>query len=498
MIKKENAITLIALVITIIVLLILAGITTVTLTGDNGILRRAAEAKNKTDEAALEEKIKLLASESIINEYTGENDSKTAQELQDELNNQGENVLVIQWDKYIIFDLNENKEYRVMSDGTTEYWGESTMGQILLNTKTANSDQISQSPSTNNIIGIDNERNIVNMLLWEYTLIEDESLGKVGTYGLNDVRALDGVVNPIRTAGYIGGYTEDGKIIGTVPAYISENSGNTYIAVTSMVHTFYDCDELIVAPEIADTVTNMMLTFYQSSNLTTAPSKIPDSVMDLNYAFSNCEKLNTVPILGKNIENIKNAFRYTGITEFNEKIPNSVTDMTNTFLGCIALANAPEIPNSVTNLTSTFKGCTALTTASEIPNSVTNMTETFMNCTALTTAPEIPNSVTNMQSTFMGCTLLAKGPSLIPESVTNMFQTFNSCSNLSGIIQINANLNGKIVYQYNERDYKDYEQSFLYTSTNGSGLIISKNSTCPELENLLNTKSSSSNITIEK
>ena len=139
-----------------------------------------------------------------------------------------------------------------------------------------------------------------------------------------------------------------------------------------------------------------------------------------------------------------------------------------------------------------------MTTAPEIPNSITNMTETFQNCTALTTATEIPNSVTNMQSTFMGCTLLAKGPSLIPESVTNMFQTFSRCSNLSGIIQINANLNGKIVLQYNERDYKDYEHCFLFTSTNGSGLIISKNSTCLELENLLNTKSLESNITIEE
>ena len=76
--------------------------------------------------------------------------------MQNELNEQGENVLVIQWDKYIIFDLDENKEYRVTSDGTTEYWGESTMGQTLLSTKTANSDQLQQDSSTSNIIGIDN------------------------------------------------------------------------------------------------------------------------------------------------------------------------------------------------------------------------------------------------------------------------------------------------------------------------------------------------------
>lgn len=39
--RKNQGITLIALVITVIVLLILAGITIATLTGDNGILTRA-------------------------------------------------------------------------------------------------------------------------------------------------------------------------------------------------------------------------------------------------------------------------------------------------------------------------------------------------------------------------------------------------------------------------------------------------------------------------
>ena len=38
--KKEEGITLIALVITIIILLILAGVAIATLTGENGILRK--------------------------------------------------------------------------------------------------------------------------------------------------------------------------------------------------------------------------------------------------------------------------------------------------------------------------------------------------------------------------------------------------------------------------------------------------------------------------
>ena len=43
--KHESGITLIALIITIIVLLILAGVAIVTLTGDNGILGKASNAK---------------------------------------------------------------------------------------------------------------------------------------------------------------------------------------------------------------------------------------------------------------------------------------------------------------------------------------------------------------------------------------------------------------------------------------------------------------------
>ena len=57
--KKNFGITLIALVVTIIVLLILAGISISMLTGQNGILNRAAEAKEKTEDANKEEQRKL-------------------------------------------------------------------------------------------------------------------------------------------------------------------------------------------------------------------------------------------------------------------------------------------------------------------------------------------------------------------------------------------------------------------------------------------------------
>ena len=65
---KNGGITLIALVITIIVLLILAGISIATLTGNNGILTQAKLAKENTAQAKEEEERKLEKNNEYINE----------------------------------------------------------------------------------------------------------------------------------------------------------------------------------------------------------------------------------------------------------------------------------------------------------------------------------------------------------------------------------------------------------------------------------------------
>lgn len=57
--KQNNGITLIALVITIIVLLILAGVTIATLTGQNGILKKANDAKTETTKAGAKEQAQI-------------------------------------------------------------------------------------------------------------------------------------------------------------------------------------------------------------------------------------------------------------------------------------------------------------------------------------------------------------------------------------------------------------------------------------------------------
>lgn len=57
--SRNRGITLIALVLTIIILLILAGITLVGLTGENGLIKENQAAKELTEKADLEERVEL-------------------------------------------------------------------------------------------------------------------------------------------------------------------------------------------------------------------------------------------------------------------------------------------------------------------------------------------------------------------------------------------------------------------------------------------------------
>lgn len=68
--KKQNGITLIALVITIIVLLILAGVSIAMLTGDNGILTQATKAQKNTSEGEVADKINMALNGEYANLLT--------------------------------------------------------------------------------------------------------------------------------------------------------------------------------------------------------------------------------------------------------------------------------------------------------------------------------------------------------------------------------------------------------------------------------------------
>lgn len=90
--KENTGITLIALVLTIIVLLILSGISISMLTGENGILTRAKEAKTKTELAIEKEQLQMAITEAL----TENNNILTKEKLQNTLakiNNETPNIV---------------------------------------------------------------------------------------------------------------------------------------------------------------------------------------------------------------------------------------------------------------------------------------------------------------------------------------------------------------------------------------------------------------------
>ena len=114
--KKNNqyGITLIALVITIIVLLILAGVTISMLAGQNGLLNRARDTEENTGISEEKEKIELAVNANLI---TNAGEKNTKEGLQTELDTiEGINkthVIKDGKDNYIITFLDTNRNYKV-------------------------------------------------------------------------------------------------------------------------------------------------------------------------------------------------------------------------------------------------------------------------------------------------------------------------------------------------------------------------------------------------
>lgn len=70
-VKEQKAITLIALIVTIVVLLILAGVAIAMLTGENGIIGKAQLAKEKQENAEIQENTMLEEYVNLIDDYEG-------------------------------------------------------------------------------------------------------------------------------------------------------------------------------------------------------------------------------------------------------------------------------------------------------------------------------------------------------------------------------------------------------------------------------------------
>mgnify|MGYP004528389081 CR=1 FL=1 len=117
-IKNTKGITLISLVITIIVLLILAGVSIAMLTGKNGLITRAQDAAEETRGASVEEERDLWKANQALDEYT----SASSEGLPDLINRLVKQGL-----------LKENEKDQILGN---EEKGIEATGQVTIGSKT--------------------------------------------------------------------------------------------------------------------------------------------------------------------------------------------------------------------------------------------------------------------------------------------------------------------------------------------------------------------------
>lgn len=112
--KSSNGITLIALVITIIVLLILAGISIIMISGENGILQRATDAKTQNYESQIKERIRLAYNSALTKDIANYKSKVQKSTLEEELANEFPNETVE------IAESADKKEWIITIDGIEE------------------------------------------------------------------------------------------------------------------------------------------------------------------------------------------------------------------------------------------------------------------------------------------------------------------------------------------------------------------------------------------
>ena len=226
--SNQTGITLKALVVTIVILLILAGVSINALFGDNGIIQKAKDAQNKMDEARNSDLNTLNDLANFIENYA---------------NNSSGTITDDDIDSYEDGDYSyslEEGEWTVSVKDTTK----SSYGPIL--------SEIAGKPVTN------------------------MSSTFAGCESLTTAPTIPSSVTNMESTFF--GCTS----LTTAPT-IPEG-------VTTLEGTFHSCTSLIIAPTIPNSVTNMSITFFDCTALTTV-SIIPENVTILFETFCGCKSL---------------------------------------------------------------------------------------------------------------------------------------------------------------------------------------------------------------
>ncbi len=320
--KEEKGITLIALVITIIVLLILAGITLSMVLGPNGIIERAKQAKEQTQAAALNEQLMLNEVDNYLEEQLSD---KSALKI---VVNSGEDGLVV-------LPVNADE-----TDATNINWGDGTIGDQGIS-KAKELKLASTNKEINlaayNPGGIPHTYAEKNK---EYTVTITGTCSKIGSY--YDQVTKDKIIE-IAQWGETGlDYIELGNCINL--RKIASPSKNSFANMRSFDGAFAGCTSLTSIP--ADLFANC------------------SEVLDFSTAFADCSSLRSIP---------SDLFANCLKVEYDEN--NYNYGFTATFANCTSLTGDPirlwaEGRAGITETTGgegCYANCTGLNGYAQIP-----------------------------------------------------------------------------------------------------------------------------------
>ena len=387
--REKSGITLIALVITIIVLLILAGFSIATIIGDDGIVTKASNAKIKT-EVALEKESIDMAMISLGTDTSGNMKTVTPDELYDYMskNSAAKPLRVEEGDELyslkITFGKDRgNRSYVVAQNGKISEYKEHTQKLTDPNLFIFNE----ETGMIEGFANLDSESYYYYQTDGWYLNVEPLEYEEKDSNGDVVVKTSTDVI--IEVPEKINGITVIGIAEHAFTSHQKYYSSARYMA--DQGH-FYGGFKNIIEIKLPETIKYIGDNAF-SDNVNLKRINIPSNVEYIgNYAFAWCTKLRNVTL------------------------PNGLTSINKcTFVGCESLVNI-QFPNSVEVIdTGAFAYCKSLTNM-KLPNSITILSDNaFYNCESLISI-ELPNSIISIGAYAFGwCENLVE--IVIPDSV---------------------------------------------------------------------------------
>ena len=333
-IRETRGITLIALVVTIVVLLILAGTAIAMLTGDSGIMTNAQKAKMSTELAGYKEEVELYKAEKYMENIEFEEATLTAGKENLFYNTQesGETGNI----KTIIPDISDVYIEKL----------EVIKGKLLINTKEKDEIKIAQE------IGIEvNPYDIRDGVLWSSDgnlLLMDEETGSL---------TIPETVTAIGEGAFAN---LDGLRTIIIPSTVKRIEQNAFRSNTTLETVIIQERNGEGVEYIGDNA------FYGCSNLQSI--NLPDTITSIAYqCFRYCRKLDNIK-LPNNITTL-NALTFDGCNNLKKlELPESLKTLGESSLSDTSLV-VLKFPS---NLNSIGSGALRISTLQEIDTSENN------------------------------------------------------------------------------------------------------------------------------